>query len=314
MEKETLYKFYEGTASLVEEEAVRVWMEASDENKRLFFKERKLYDAMLLLGDETKQRKAIDKRKLSLSSLRTEFLKIAAVVAITLGGAYLYQQFRADNALMAMQTISVPAGQRVNVTLPDGTNVWLNARTTIKYPISFNSDKRQVVLDGEAYFDVAKNKKIPFVVHTDKCDVEVLGTKFNVDAYSDRGEFEATLMEGSVKVASIADPAQTLTLRPDSKVLLKDGQLTVVPVDDYNPYRWKEGLICFKNESFAAIMKDFEKYYGINIQVKNKDTLQYFYTGKFRQTDGIDYALRVLQKDIRFTYKRDDENHIIYIE
>lgn len=314
MEKETLYKFYEGTASLVEEEAIRAWMEASDENKRLFFKERRLYDAMLLLGDETKQKKEIDKRKLSLSSLRTEFLKIAAVVAITLGGTYLYQQFPTDNELMAMQTISVPAGQRVNVTLPDGTNVWLNARTTIKYPISFNSDKRQVVLDGEAYFDVAKNKKIPFVVHTDKCDVEVLGTKFNIDAYSDRGEFETTLMEGSVKVASVADPSQTLTLAPDSKVLLKDGRLTVVPVDDYNPYRWKEGLICFRNESFVGIMKDFEKYYGINIQVKNKDTLQYFYTGKFRQTDGIDYALRVLQKDIRFTYKRDDENHIIYIE
>lgn len=314
MEKETLYKFYEGTASLVEEEAIRAWMEASDENKRLFFKERRLYDAMLLLGDETKQKKEIDKRKLSLSSLRTEFLKIAAVVAITLGGTYLYQQFPTDNELMAMQTISVPAGQRVNVTLPDGTNVWLNARTTIKYPISFNSDKRQVVLDGEAYFDVAKNKKIPFVVHTDKCDVEVLGTKFNIDAYSDRGEFETTLMEGSVKVASVADPSQTLTLAPDSKVLLKDGRLTVVPVDNYNPYRWKEGLICFRNESFVGIMKDFEKYYGINIQVKNKDTLQYFYTGKFRQTDGIDYALRVLQKDIRFTYKRDDENHIIYIE
>lgn len=314
MEKETLYKFYEGTASLVEEEAIRAWMEASDENKRLFFKERRLYDAMLLLGDETKQKKEIDKRKLSLSSLRTEFLKIAAVVAITLGGTYLYQQFGAGNALMAMQTISVPAGQRVNVTLPDGTNVWLNARTTIKYPISFNADQRQVVLDGEAYFDVAKNKKIPFVVHTDKCDVEVLGTKFNIDAYSDRGEFETTLMEGSVKVASVADPSQTLTLAPDSKVLLKDGRLTVVPVDDYNPYRWKEGLICFRNESFVGIMKDFEKYYGINIQVKNKDTLQYFYTGKFRQTDGIDYALRVLQKDIRFTYKRDDENHIIYIE
>lgn len=314
MEKETLYKFYEGTASLVEEEAVRAWMEASDANKRLFFKERRLYDAMLLLGDETKQKKEIDKRKLSLSSLRTEFLKIAAVVAITLGGTYLYQQFPTDNELMAMQTISVPAGQRVNVTLPDGTNVWLNARTTIKYPISFNADQRQVILDGEAYFDVAKNKKIPFVVHTDKCDVEVLGTKFNIDAYSDRGEFETTLMEGSVKVASVADPSQTLTLAPDSKVLLKDGRLTVVPVDDYNPYRWKEGLICFRNESFVGIMKDFEKYYGINIQVKNKDTLQYFYTGKFRQTDGIDYALRVLQKDIRFTYKRDDENHIIYIE
>ena len=78
--------------------------------------------------------------------------------------------------------------------------------------------------------------------------------------------------------------------------------------------RWKEGLICFKNETFTFIMKDFEKYYGLTIQVKNKNVFKYVYTGKFRQTDGIDYALRVLQKDIKFTYQRDDENQIIYIE
>lgn len=314
MEKETLYKFFEGATSQEEEELIRAWMEASLENKRAFFKERKLFDAMLLLGDERKQKERVGKFSIRLSSLKTELLKIAAVMALTLGGAFLHQQFRTNNELTAMQTISVPAGQRVNITLPDGTNVWLNAHTTIQYPVSFNTDKRQVILDGEAYFDVAKNKKVPFVVHTDKCDVEVLGTKFNVDAYSDKDGFEATLMEGSVKVASVADPIQTLTLAPDSKVIFQKGKLTVVPVDDYNPYRWKEGLICFKNESFAAIMKDFEKYYGINIHVKNKNTLDSFYTGKFRQTDGIDYALRVLQKDIRFTYMRDDENHIIYIE
>lgn len=314
MKRETLYKFYEGIASLEEEEQIRAWMDASAENKFMFFNERKLYDAMLLLGNESKKKEEASRRTFRLNSIKVELMKAAAVVAVTFGAMLLYQNFRTKMELVAMQTISVPAGQRVNLTLPDGTNVWLNARTTIQYPISFNKDKRQIILDGEAYFDVAKNKKMPFVVHTEKCDVEVIGTKFNVDAYSDREEFETTLMEGSVKVSSIADPQQTLTLMPDSKVYMKDGRLTVMPIDDYNSYRWKEGLICFRNESFAAIMKDFEKYYGISIHVRNDKTLQYFYTGKFRQTDGIDYALRVLQKDIQFTYKRDDESHIIYIE
>ena len=249
-----------------------------------------------------------------ISSLRTEFFKIAGIVLLTLGGTFLYQQYKDSKELLAMQTISVPAGQRVNITLPDGTNVWLNARTTIQYPLAFNQKKRQVKLDGQAYFDVTKNPEKPFVVQTEKFDVEVLGTKFDVEAYADKEDFETTLMEGRVKLVSTTDLAQTVTLKPDNKACLVNGQLRIVSVDDYNVYRWKEGLICFKNESFDAIMKDFEKYYGVSIEIDNQKVLKYFYTGKFRQTDGIDYALRVLQKDIRFTYTRDDENRIIYIK
>ena len=213
-----------------------------------------------------------------------------------------------------MQSIYVPTGQRVNITLSDGTNVWLNARTKIVYPAVFDKSVRQVAVDGEAYFDVAKDKKRPFIVETGKCNMEVLGTKFNVEGYSDKDDFEVTLMEGSVRVASRIGLGDTLMLKPDSKACLqKDGRLKVIPVDDYNPYRWKEGLICFRNESFLSIMSDLEKYFGVSIVVENKNVLKYYFTGKFRQADGIDYALRVLQRDIRFKYERDDENQIIYI-
>ena len=201
-----------------------------------------------------------------------------------------------------------------NITLSDGTNVWLNARTKIVYPAVFDKSVRQVAVDGEAYFDVAKDKKRPFIVETGKCNMEVLGTKFNVEGYSDKDDFEVTLMEGSVRVASRIGLGDTLMLKPDSKACLqKDGRLKVIPVDDYNPYRWKEGLICFRNESFLSIMNDLEKYFGVSIVVENKNVLKYYFTGKFRQADGIDYALRVLQRDIRFKYERDDENQIIYI-
>jgi len=314
MNKETLYKFFEGNASFEEEVAVKQWMEESSENRQSFLKERKLFDAMLLLGNEKVIKAGKKRYPINLSSLRTELIKIAAVIAITLGGSYLYHQYSFEKELMATNTISVPAGQRINITLIDGTNVWLNARTSLTYPVKFSKKNRQVILDGEAYFEVAKDKTKPFIVQTNKYNVEVLGTKFDVNAYSETGEFETTLMSGSVRVASTSDPAQKLTLKPNNKVYLQDGQLHVSVVDDFNPYRWKEGLICFKNESFTSIMKDFEKYYGLTIQVRNKEVLKYVYTGKFRQTDGIDYALRVLQKDIKFDYQRDDENQIIYIE
>ena len=314
MNKDILYKFFEGNASFEEEAAVKQWMEESAENRLAFLKERKLFDAMLLLGNEEIIKNGKKRFSINLSSLRTELIKIAAVVAITLGGSYFYYQSSLEKELMAMQTITVPAGQRINITLVDGTNVWLNARTSLSYPVKFGKNNRQVVLDGEAYFDVTKDKSKPFIVQTDNYNVEVLGTQFDVNAYSETGEFETTLMSGSVKVASASDSTQKITLKPNNKVFLQDGKLHVTAVDDYNPYRWKEGLICFKNETFTSIMKDFEKYYGLTIQVKNKNVFKYVYTGKFRQTDGIDFALRVLQKDIKFTYQRDDENQIIYIE
>ncbi|MCD7849465.1 MAG: FecR domain-containing protein [Parabacteroides sp.] len=314
MNREVLYKFFEGTASYEEEVQVRQWMEYSPENRREFLKERKLFDSMLLLGDEKPIEKPNREKSGRNGSLGTEILKIAAVVAVTLGLSFLYQFVADKEQTIPMQSIYVPSGQRVNLTLSGGTNVWLNARTRILYPAVFDKSVRQVTVDGEAYFDVAKDKQRPFIVETNKCKMEVLGTKFNVEGYSDKDDFEVTLMEGRVKVASKQGIGDTLILTPDSKACLeKDGRLTVVRVDDYNPYHWKEGLICFRTESFLSIMNDLEKYFGVSIVVENKAVLKYNFTGKFRQADGIDYALRVLQKDIRFRYERDDENQIIYI-
>ena len=314
MNRKVLYKFFEGTASYEEEVEIRQWMEHSPENRREFLRERKLFDSMLLLGDEKAIGKAQRVKSRHNSSLRTEILKVAAVVAVTLGLNILYQFVSDKNQTVPMQSIYVPSGQRVNLTLSDGTNVWLNARTRILYPAVFDKSIRQVTVDGEAYFDVAKDKQRPFIVEMNKCKMEVLGTKFNVEGYSDKDDFEVTLMEGSVKVASKQGVGNTLILAPDSKACLeKDGRLTVVPVDDYNPYRWKEGLICFRAESFSYIMNDLEKYFGVSIIIENKAVLKYNFTGKFRQADGIDYALRVLQKDISFRYERDDENQVIYI-
>lgn len=309
MDKEILYRFFEGTVSMEEGEQIRAWIEESPENEKEFYKERKLFDAMMLL---TRKKKGV--LQFQWNSVKNELLKIAGVILLTLSVSYLYRQYEMSIETPAMQTIYVPAGQRMNITLPDGTNVWLNARTTIQYPLNFNQKSRQVKLDGQAYFDVTKNPKKPFIVQTRKYDVEVIGTKFDVDAYSDKDQFETALMQGSVKLVSVENPEKTLMLKPDCKAYLENGNLKVKPLDDYNVYRWKEGLLCFTNETFDAIMKDFEKYFEVKIEVSNKEVSKYYFTGKFRQTDGIDYALRVLQRDIQFTYTRDDENRIIYVK
>ena len=312
MNKKLLYKFFEGTASMEEGMKIKAWMEESTENEQAFYKERKLFDAILLNGN---QRTATQRNFFPILKklTTTQWVRMAGIVIVTLLTNYFFQQYKENHAPVSMNIITVPAGQRANITLPDGTNVWLNARTTLQYPSSFNRRQRTVALNGEAYFDDSKNKKKPFVVQTKNYNIEVLGTKFNVNAYTDQGEFETALMQGSVKTSSLLHPEQTVTLSPHHRAYLKNGKLHVATVSDHDPYRWKEGLICFKNVPFLKIMKKFEKCYGIRIFINNKEVVKYNFTGKFRQADGVDYALRVLQNDINFKFEKDNDKQIIYI-
>lgn len=311
MEKELLYKFFAGTATFEEKERIMLWMESAPDNKQLFLKERKLYNAVLLNNEYVEIEQTVKQQHWMHSGIM-RFMRIAAMIVIAFGLGYFAQDWDTDGPV-PMQTIAVPAGQCVNITLPDGSNIWLNAQTTIQYPISFNKCERMIKLDGEAYFEVAKDAKRPFIVNTKECRVEVLGTKFNVDAYSYRDKFETVLMEGAVKVSMLNNPSEAISLKPDNKVYRSNGRLLTEKMNNFERYRWKEGLICFQNEPFKVVMEDFEKFYGLKIVVNNQKVTKYLYTGKFKQTDGIDYALSLLQKNIHFAYQRDRENHVVYI-
>jgi ferric-dicitrate binding protein FerR (iron transport regulator) len=244
-----------------------------------------------------------------------EWLKITAAVVITLSVSWLVFHTQTEKELSpAMNTITVPAGQTVNLTLADGTGIWLNSRTVLKYPGVFTGDQREVILDGEGFFEVAHNRETPFVVHTGGYDIRVLGTQFNVEAYSQSGDFTISLLDGSVRVTSINDTSQNVTLQTNTMVRLQDGKLIAGVITDFNHYRWREGLISFKDTPFPDLMAKFEKCYGIKIAVKNNRVKNYAPTGKFRQSDGIDYALRVLQRDFRFRFEHDEDNHVIYIK
>lgn len=315
MDKDILYRFFEGHATVDEMKSVKEWTEASEENNRLFRRERKLFNAMILVG-HSKESGIPTKENKKKNYFIREFLKIASIIIITVGVTAALFSIGKDkeDVNIAMQTITVPAGQRVNLDLPDGTNVWLNAGTKMQYPVSFMQGKREVILDGEAYFEVAHNEKSPFVVHTHALDVEVLGTKFNVEAYSKRKVFETSLIQGKVRVKSPDNEKVSVTLLPNYKTTLKSGKLVVSKIDDYNVYRWKEGLYCFKNKPFAEIMQDLERYYDLNIQLDKQSIAKVALTGKFRISDGLDYALRVLQNDVAFSYRRDKDNDVIYIK
>ena len=309
---------------------LKAWIAASPENKNYFIQQREVWFSAVSREAASKYnkdkafdtfKKRIGNRKeiekTSHHGFRLSMLwRYAAIIAVILAvGCFSYWQGGVNvKDTFADISVEAPLGSRTKLYLPDGTLVWLNAGSRMTYSQGFGVDNRMIELEGEGYFEVRRNEKLPFFVKTKDLQLQVLGTKFNVEGYSDKDDFEVTLMEGSVRVASRIGLGDTLMLKPDSKACLqKDGRLKVIPVDDYNPYRWKEGLICFRNESFLSIMSDLEKYFGVSIVVENKNVLKYYFTGKFRQADGIDYALRVLQRDIRFKYERDDENQIIYI-
>lgn len=302
MNNDLLYRYFMGTVTPEEGMAVKQWVEASEDNRKAFFRERRMFDAMLLVSNEA----PVVKRRLGRA-----VLKVASVAALLFFAVLLYDSYTEKRDTFAV--VSVPAGQRTHITLPDGTGVWLNARSEIRYSTSYNDSHRDVSLEGEAYFSVAKNKELPFIVHTRNFDVKATGTVFNVQAYPETNDFEAALFEGGVDVSSHYAPDKVWHLTPGNKVSLHRRRLVVSAIGNEDSYQWRVGFISFRDERLDAILKQFEKSFGIRINIHNRSLFEHTYTGKFRQSDGVDYALRVLQRDINFRYSKGDEHESIDI-
>lgn len=308
-----LYRFFEGLASVEETRKIKSWCDADERNFRILIKERKLYDAIILTSTGQRYNSTESHKNRPIWSI----MKIASIILLVILSSYLSAWWANSNNKSyeaAMQRITVPAGQRVNVTLPDGTDIWLNAKSTLTYPVNFMKDKREVTLDGEGYFDVTKKEGCPFIVHTSCMDIAVLGTKFNVEAYSSTGEFEASLLQGLINIHLPGSNEPLLKLQPQYKAVLKDGKLYSEHIENYNVFRWKEGLYCFKDKSFRSLMDDLEKYFDVNIEISEDCKVSNsVLTGKFRLNEGLDYILRVLQSDVPFTYMRDTNDDTITV-
>ncbi|TAH61838.1 MAG: FecR family protein [Fermentimonas caenicola] len=303
MNKDLLFKFFEGKSSLDEEKKIREWMEESNSNFNCFMKTRREYDIQILSGSNV-----IASNKKKLIPLQWIVGAAATIIILIIGGIYL---FNIENNIEQYNTIIVPAGQRINLILSDNTNLWLNANTEFRYPTEFSKKNRTVYLDGEAYFEVSKDENKPFIVKTSMGDVHVTGTSFNVEAYSKFDNFVTSLFEGGVDIY-IKDN-KSVTLFPNELGILENNQFLIKNITDNDHYLWKDGLISFRNKGIEEILISLEKYFDIEIQINTSNLPQHTYTGKFRHSDGVEYALRVLQKSINFYYSRDVDSGIIFI-
>ena len=219
MNQNLLLKYISGKASQREKEEVAAWIDADAANLKEFMSLRKSYDA--LVWQDADELKTGRDKLLSLRTFTMKAMRIAAIFVLAFGLSYiLIQTLQKEN--VEMQTVYVPAGQRTQVTLADGTMVWVNGKSTLTFPSQFASRTRKVELDGEAYFEVQKDPEKQFIVSTaHQSAIKVLGTKFNVKAYRDSEEITTTLIEGKVhfEFNNTAQKPQYITMAPGQKLI-----------------------------------------------------------------------------------------------
>ncbi|MGV3685432.1 MAG: FecR family protein [Daejeonella sp.] len=189
--------------------------------------------------------------------------------------------------------IETPMGGQYRIDLPDGTKVWLNAASSLRYPTSFSGADRQVELTGEAYFEVAHNKEMPFKVTSREQTVEVLGTHFNISSYWDDQEVKTTLVEGSVRVAN--NKVKTVLKPGEQAVLSKDNQfITVSEANTETAIAWKNGYFHFNRNNIQDIMKELARWYDIEVVYEGEIPADEF-VGKIRRSVTLLQSLKMLK-------------------
>ncbi|HEY0668672.1 MAG TPA: FecR domain-containing protein [Sphingobacteriaceae bacterium] len=190
----------------------------------------------------------------------------------------------------SFNTISTPRGGTYQITLPDGTKAWLNSASSLKFPAYFDGKHRIVALTGEAYFEVAKNKAMPFKVIVNEMEVEVLGTHFNVMAYKEESSTNTTLLEGSVRVTK---GSQSETLAPGQQARVSAG-IKVFPADVKEAVAWKEGYFIFKNESIFSIMRKISRWYNVDIEYRG-DVSSMVFGGIISRDRNVSEVFKILE-------------------
>lgn len=189
-------------------------------------------------------------------------------------------------------TVSTPKGGQFKITLSDGSTVMLNASSSLRFPASFSGKFRDVELAGEGYFEIAKNTAKPFHVKVNDMRVEVLGTHFNINAYEDEAAIKTTLLEGSVKVATVNAQESTL-IKPGQQAQLKGKEIKVVPADIKEVIAWKEGRFYFDGSDIKTVMRQLSRWY--DVEVKYENNIPDFFVAKIARDVPVSKLLQLLE-------------------
>lgn len=220
-------------------------------------------------------------------------------------GELRYDLQQGNNVPKAAHNLKVPKGGEYKIVLADGTKVWLNAETNLRYPSAFDEQQRLVYLEGEAYFEVTKDSIRPFIVKTDKMDIEVLGTAFNVSAYPEEETYKTTLIEGKVNINEHSGNQQVLHPGQQFNLSIHKLESKVLQVDTKLATDWKDGKYIFQNENLEDILKQLSKWYNLEYEFSNDTLRKMKYSGSAYKNEPIKKLLDAISliRPIEFKIK-----------
>jgi transmembrane sensor len=225
----------------------------------------------------------------------------------TNGKALEYIDHSKETDEMKFNTLSTPRGGEFFLILSDGTMVWLNSETSLRYPVQFTGKNRIVELEGEAFFEVARDDKRPFKVITGEQVLEVLGTSFNLSSYPDEDFVYTTLVEGKVCVFLEAYPEISQNLMPSYQSCFKKGSMNIsqvyVNVNEF--IAWKDGIFSFRNQDLARMMKTVSRWYDLEIQFENIAAMYIKFTGEIKRYENFEKILALIEKTNEVTFEID---------
>lgn len=275
------------------------------------------YENIVGIFDDIKKRAGIAETAAEKGNIRelnkTErafpwFRTIAAAVAVIAISVCVYFVKTRSVQEEDIAQLQTKWGSTAQVKLPDGTMVTLNSLSVLKYSKHFNGKTREVYLNGEGYFDVARDHQHPFIVHTEKTSIKVLGTAFNLKSYTNDAQFEATLFRGSIQATLNNDPTVNILLKPSDKLIVNASgyQLTKETYADHSNTNaetaWINHKLIFKNEPFNLLANNLVRKYGLNIVFKDNGLKSIRLSGEF-ENENIEQVLLSLQVVTKFNYK-----------
>lgn len=306
-----LIKYLSKKADEGEERTIKEWIAQSSENKRTFEAYQKLWNDSnkLMIPGKIDVEAALQESKKQIPQFRRKtrwisyWPQVAAVLVLSIFISsvftFLVKPDVNNQEQVIYQEIKAAYGTQTKLQLPDGTNVWLNAGSQLKFPTSFNSQaERKVTLTGEGFFEVKKNAQQPFVVSTSKLDIKVLGTSFNVNAYANEDNITVALKEGEVSLLQQMQgkQMQVLNLNPSEVASydIKNNKILHSTESDLDRYiAWKDGLIVFFDDPMGKVITRLENWYNVEIEVNDQKLLEEHITGTFND-NSLDQVLNLL--------------------
>lgn len=235
--------------------------------------------------------------RVALDDVLNEKVSTQAGVQLTrtASGQLIYHiQQQAAASKLSFNTIETPRGGQYQLILSDGTKVWLNANSSLKYPISFSKTERLIELKGEAYFEVTKNKSAPFKVISNNQVLEVLGTHFNINGYEDEHDIKTTLIEGSVKISDHSNQTK-IFLKPGQQSSFQKSKFEISNVDTEAAVAWKNGYFTFDKTTLETIMRQVSRWYDVEVTYQDKTIKDLLFSGNVSRFENATQVLSILE-------------------